>query len=256
MSKLKVGAVVKFSGKKLIVASINNDGTATLNYAAGSGKTGFYGKVRLSTGKTPDMWNPQVVDKSLGKDEVTTLDLYFVPDELDGSENDDMVVSYIRKGNPLSDKQKEEFLNSKNSMIRRMMGMREDLTTEQYEALVNDKEEWARGLVAYNKNLTEEQIVKLSKDKGDDIREAIAWRQDVKTEVLDSLVRDKSVDVRIRLARNPNISDDSQYTLITDRSPRVRASLVENKNALPETLTVLSRDRDKFVKTAVAARNA
>jgi hypothetical protein len=254
MAKIKVGSVLKLNGKKVQVVSLNDDGTATLNYAAGQGHTGFYGKVKLNTGKAPDMWNPQIFDASLGEEEVTTMDLYFTPDTLDGTENDDTIVSYIRKGNPLTEEQKEEFLNSKSVMVRRMMGYRDDITTEQLDRIINDKDDFARGMTPYNKNLTDEQVVKLSKDKDAGIREGIAFRQDVKQEVLDSLARDKSVDVRIRLARNPKISDDTQYILIGDRSPRVRASLVSNTNALPETITVLSRDNDKYVKEAFSSK--
>jgi hypothetical protein len=70
MAKIKVGSVLKLNGKKVQVVSLNDDGTATLNYTAGQGHTGFYGKVKLNTGKAPDMWNPQIFDASLGEEEV------------------------------------------------------------------------------------------------------------------------------------------------------------------------------------------
>ena len=114
MAKVKVGSVLKLHGKKVQVVSLNDDGTATLNYVAGQGRTGFYGKLKLNTGKTPSLLNPQVVDDSLSSDEVTTLDLYFTPDTLDGTENEDTIVSYIRKGNPLTEEQKEEFYKLPN----------------------------------------------------------------------------------------------------------------------------------------------
>lgn len=41
----KLGHVYKYNGEKVVVTAINSDGTLTLNYAAGSGKTGFAGKV-------------------------------------------------------------------------------------------------------------------------------------------------------------------------------------------------------------------
>ena len=117
MAKVKVGSVLKLNGKKVQVVSLNDDGTATLNYAAGSGSTGFYGKIRLNTGRQPDFANPQFVDESLQRDEVTTMDLYFTPDVLDGSENDDTIVSYIRKGNPLTEEEKETFLKDRKSVV-------------------------------------------------------------------------------------------------------------------------------------------
>jgi hypothetical protein len=45
MSGYKKGDIVNYRGVKTVVASLNADGTVTLNYAAGSGKTGFAGKV-------------------------------------------------------------------------------------------------------------------------------------------------------------------------------------------------------------------
>jgi hypothetical protein len=43
----KLGAVYEYNGNKVIVSAINSDGTLTLNYAAGSGKTGFAGKFAI-----------------------------------------------------------------------------------------------------------------------------------------------------------------------------------------------------------------
>lgn len=40
----KLGHVYKYKGDKVVVTAINSDGTLTLNYAAGSGKTGYAGK--------------------------------------------------------------------------------------------------------------------------------------------------------------------------------------------------------------------
>lgn len=45
----KLGGVYTYNGKKVVVSAINSDGTLTLNFAAGSGKTGFAGTI--STGK-------------------------------------------------------------------------------------------------------------------------------------------------------------------------------------------------------------
>lgn len=45
MAKLKVGQKLTINGEKVVVVSLNPDGTATLNYAAGSGKSGFRGKI-------------------------------------------------------------------------------------------------------------------------------------------------------------------------------------------------------------------
>lgn len=41
----KLGKVYTYNGRKVIVSAINDDGTLVLNYAAGSGKTGFAGKI-------------------------------------------------------------------------------------------------------------------------------------------------------------------------------------------------------------------
>lgn len=41
----KLGGTYKYNGDKVIVSAINSDGTLVLNYAAGSGKTGFAGKI-------------------------------------------------------------------------------------------------------------------------------------------------------------------------------------------------------------------
>jgi hypothetical protein len=41
----KLGHVYKYNGEKVVVTAINSDGTLTLNHAAGSGKTGYAGKV-------------------------------------------------------------------------------------------------------------------------------------------------------------------------------------------------------------------
>jgi hypothetical protein len=45
MSSFKKGQKLTIRGEKLIISSLNDDGTVTLNYAAGSGKTGFAGKI-------------------------------------------------------------------------------------------------------------------------------------------------------------------------------------------------------------------
>jgi hypothetical protein len=75
MANLKVGKKFKLNGDTVQVVSINPDGTATLNYAAGSGKTGFAGKVALNVGS-----------KSAAADAVDELDL-------DAIEVDDAVVT-------------------------------------------------------------------------------------------------------------------------------------------------------------------
>ena len=41
----KLGGVYKYNGDKVVVSAINDDGTLVLNYASGSGKTGFAGKI-------------------------------------------------------------------------------------------------------------------------------------------------------------------------------------------------------------------
>lgn len=43
MSKYIKGSTLVFNGSKVIITAVNPDGTATLNYAPGSGKTGFAG---------------------------------------------------------------------------------------------------------------------------------------------------------------------------------------------------------------------
>jgi hypothetical protein len=43
MSSYKIGQKVSYKGLKTVITAINRDGTATLNYAPGSGKTGFAG---------------------------------------------------------------------------------------------------------------------------------------------------------------------------------------------------------------------
>lgn len=43
MASYKIGQKVKYKGFKTVITAINRDGTATLNYAPGSGKTGFAG---------------------------------------------------------------------------------------------------------------------------------------------------------------------------------------------------------------------
>lgn len=45
MATFKKGQKLTIKGEKLIVSSLNDDGTVTLNYASGSGKTGFAGKI-------------------------------------------------------------------------------------------------------------------------------------------------------------------------------------------------------------------
>lgn len=46
--KWKLGGVYKYKGRRVVVTAINDDNTLTLNYAAGSGRRGFAGKVSLS----------------------------------------------------------------------------------------------------------------------------------------------------------------------------------------------------------------
>lgn len=41
--KYKVGKEIVYDGRRAVITSVNPDGTATLNYAPGSGKTGFAG---------------------------------------------------------------------------------------------------------------------------------------------------------------------------------------------------------------------
>jgi hypothetical protein len=45
MSDYKKGDIVNYRGYKTVVTSINPDGTISVNYASGSGKTGFAGKI-------------------------------------------------------------------------------------------------------------------------------------------------------------------------------------------------------------------
>lgn len=60
----KLGHVYKYNGEKVVVAAINSDGTLTLNYAAGSGKTGYAGKIvdpsRLDEVKADSFTVPEV----------------------------------------------------------------------------------------------------------------------------------------------------------------------------------------------------
>lgn len=49
MSFYRVGKKIKYNGNKVIISSVNADGTATLNYAPGSGKIGFAGTLPALT---------------------------------------------------------------------------------------------------------------------------------------------------------------------------------------------------------------
>lgn len=79
MANLKVGKKFKLNGDTVQVVSINADGTATLNYAAGSGRTGFAGKVALNVGsKTASTSGITELDSDEIEidDAVVTLDSY------------------------------------------------------------------------------------------------------------------------------------------------------------------------------------
>lgn len=79
MGKLwKLGGVYKFNGDKVVVSAINDDGTLVLNYAAGSGKTGFAGKVagvKQPLALLPDGFLVAEADVEDG-DEVVSLESY------------------------------------------------------------------------------------------------------------------------------------------------------------------------------------
>jgi hypothetical protein len=248
--KITKGKVFKFHGQKVVISAISPDGThATLNYATGSGKTGYAGTVVLGK-NSPVEENKhyvQVVDESFG-DDVVTLEQYYTPDSVDGSEPEEILNSYISSKKPLTEEQKEQFLNSPYAQVRRMMGSRNDITSEQCEALINDKDAWARGLVAYNPNLTEGQVRKLAKDSDENVRAAIAWRDDTPKDVLVDLSKDKSIEVRTRVARNSNTDEILQAALSNDRSSQVRLALVDNKELSSKVLDLLVNDKDKTVK--------
>lgn len=69
----KLGGTYKFNGDKVVVSAINDDGTLVLNYASGSGKTGFAGKIASGLGD---------------KQPIALLDYGFLVDENDVEEVD------------------------------------------------------------------------------------------------------------------------------------------------------------------------
>lgn len=84
MAQLKVGKKFKLNGDTVQVVSINADGTATLNYAAGSGRTGFAGKVALNVGSksaTASAVDTFDADDIEVDDAIVTLDSYNDYDE-------------------------------------------------------------------------------------------------------------------------------------------------------------------------------
>lgn len=252
--KVKKNKVFKFHGHDVIITAISDDGSlATLHYAAGSGKTGYAGTVRLKKNNpAPTEFEVQVVDEIFDDNEVVTLEQYYVPDSLEGNEGEDVVVSYIRNNKPLSEEQKESFLNSPSSNIRRMMGMRTDLKPEQYDALMNDKDAWVRGLLPYNKNISHDQLRTLANDKSADIREGVAWREDAPADILLGLINDKSVEVRLRLASNKKITEGIQVALTKDRSSRVRMALLSNASLTSQVRKILTKD--SIAKVALEAQ--
>lgn len=82
----KLGGTYKYNGDKVIVSAINDDGTLVLNYAAGSGKTGFAGKVAGgATTKQPIALLPEgfLVDGNDVEDESVSLGSYINYVEID-----------------------------------------------------------------------------------------------------------------------------------------------------------------------------
>ena len=72
----KLGGIYKYNGVSVIVSAINDDGTLVLNYASGSGKTGFAG--RVAGVKQPIALLPEgfLVDEDDLDDDSVSLDSY------------------------------------------------------------------------------------------------------------------------------------------------------------------------------------
>jgi hypothetical protein len=71
--KYKVGKEIVYDGRRAVITAVNGDGTATLNYAPGSGKTGFAGTLpSISKIKSN---NPFTVLSEY--EDGSTLDAYF-----------------------------------------------------------------------------------------------------------------------------------------------------------------------------------
>jgi hypothetical protein len=87
----KKGQNVVINGEKLIVASINDDGTITLNYAKGSGKTGFRGKI-----VNPDTVQSAVKPKAMFVDSIGSID----------SVDDSVSLDYYNNSSSISPKVK------------------------------------------------------------------------------------------------------------------------------------------------------
>jgi hypothetical protein len=86
MANIKAGDITHRKGHKLVVASVNADGTLTLNYAAGSGKTGFFGKVP----------NPDVVKERVRMNKTKGVDIKEAFDDVDGDLTLDEYMEYFK----------------------------------------------------------------------------------------------------------------------------------------------------------------
>jgi hypothetical protein len=77
----KLGAVYEYKGRKVVVSAINSDGTVTLNFAAGSGKTGFAGTianpgVKVNLEKSFNVPEDEVEGEGISLDEYNAADEY------------------------------------------------------------------------------------------------------------------------------------------------------------------------------------
>lgn len=97
----KVGGTYTYNGRRVVVSAINDDGTITLNYAAGSGRTGFAGK--LAGGRLPKVTGERfIADENDVVGDGVTLEVY------NKSGEEDVYLVGDSWGNPIISR--EEFL--------------------------------------------------------------------------------------------------------------------------------------------------
>ena len=158
----KLGGTYKFNGDKVIVSAINSDGTLVLNYASGSGKTGFAGKVSSGLGeKQPIALLDEgfLVDEN-DVEETTSLDSYNNYVEIDF---DSYAISIEEAGNKYADslnKLAEDSQKSFDSYTEKM-AKHHNLTVDEYELWLDNPE-----------RETENTWVDLEFDENDNIRNA------------------------------------------------------------------------------------
>lgn len=158
----KLGGTYKYNGDKVVVSAINDDGTLVLNYAAGSGKTGFAGKVAGgATVKQPIALLPEgfLVDGN-DVEEATSLEAYNNYQEIDLDEYAEAIETAGNKYADSLNKLATESQASFDAYTEKMAG-HHNLTVDEYELWLDNPE-----------RTKENTWVDLEFDEDDNIRKA------------------------------------------------------------------------------------